>query len=169
MTRVDAVACEISLDLPDETATRRLAQKLAPLAGKGDLIALWGDLGSGKTAFARAFIKALPVPAGVSGQDEEVPSPTFTLVQTYARLPVEVWHFDLYRVERPADVYELGIEEALAEGITLVEWPQRMGALLPPDRLDVRLVFADDGCARRATLGGHGAWRHRLAEAFGHD
>jgi tRNA threonylcarbamoyladenosine biosynthesis protein TsaE len=169
MTRVDAAACEISLDLPDETATRRLAQKLAPLAGKGDLIALWGDLGTGKTAFARAFIKALPAPADVSGQDEEVPSPTFTLVQTYARLPVEVWHFDLYRVERPADVYELGIEEALAEGITLVEWPQRMGALLPPDRLDVRLAFADDGGVRRATLGGHGAWRHRLAEAFGHD
>jgi len=169
MTRVDAAACEISLDLSDETATRRLAQKLAPLAGKGDLIALWGDLGTGKTAFARAFIKALPVPADVPGQDEEVPSPTFTLVQTYTRLPVEVWHFDLYRVERPADVYELGIEEALAEGITLVEWPQRMGALLPPDRLDVRLAFADDGGARRATLGGHGAWRHRLAEAFGHD
>lgn len=169
MTKVDAAACEICLDLPDEMATRHLARKLAPLMGKGDVVTLWGDLGSGKTSFARALIRALPAPPGVQGEDEEVPSPTFTLVQTYARLPADVWHFDLYRVDRPEDVQELGLEDALAEGITLVEWPERMGPLLPPDRLDLRLAFSDEGHTRRATLVGHGSWGRRLAEVFGHE
>ncbi len=169
MTKVDRAACEICLDLPDEMATRHLVRKLAPLMGKGDVVALWGDLGSGKTSFARALIRALPAPPGGQGEDEEVPSPTFTLVQTYARLPADVWHFDLYRVDRPEDVHELGLEDALAEGITLVEWPERMGPLLPPDRLDLRLAFNDEGHARRATLVGHGSWGRRLAEAFGHE
>ena len=169
MTKVDAPACEVCLDLPDEMATRHLARKLAPLVGKGDVVALWGDLGSGKTSFARALIRALPAPSGVRGGDEEGPSPTFTLVQTYSRLPADVWHFDLYRVDRPEDIHELGLEEALADGITLVEWPERMGTLLPAERLDLRLAYSDDGKARRVTLVGHGAWCRRLAEVFGHD
>jgi tRNA threonylcarbamoyladenosine biosynthesis protein TsaE len=167
MTKVDASAREVDLDLPDEMATGHLARKLAPLLGKGDVVAMWGDLGSGKTTFARALIRTLPAPSGVRNEDEEVPSPTFTLVQTYARLPAEVWHFDLYRIDRPEDVQELGLEEALAEGITLVEWPDRMGSLLPSDRLDLRFAFADNGDARRVRLVGHGAWRGRLAEVFG--
>jgi len=142
--------------LPDAAATAALAQTLAACARGGDVIALFGDLGAGKTTFARAFINARP------GDPEEVPSPTFTLLQVYERGPVPVWHFDLYRIERPDEVYELGFEEALVEGIILIEWPERLGPLLPPDRLDLRLTFVADPDARRAELTGHGAWAARL-------
>ncbi|MCH6588680.1 MAG: tRNA (adenosine(37)-N6)-threonylcarbamoyltransferase complex ATPase subunit type 1 TsaE, partial [Proteobacteria bacterium] len=109
----------LSFELPDEAATACLAQSLAARARNGDVIALFGELGSGKTAFARAFINALPAPGGTApvsgpaGAPEEVPSPTFTLLQTYERAPAPVWHFDLYRLVRPDEVYELGFEDAL--------------------------------------------------------
>ena len=137
--------------LPDAAATEALAAALAAKARIGDVIALWGPLGAGKTTFARGFIRAL-------GGDEEVPSPTFTLVQTYDLSP-PVWHFDLYRIAAPEQVWELGVEEALAEGVSLIEWPERLGALLPDDRLDVRLEFAAGG--RRARLHAHGCWAGR--------
>ena len=92
-----------------------------------------------------------------------MPSPTFTLVQTYDRLPAPVWHFDLYRIERPEDAYELGIEDAFAEGICLIEWPGRLGGLLPAERLDLALAFGATNEARRATLTGQGAWARRLS------
>lgn len=133
----------------------RLAQRVAPLAHRGDVIALSGDLGAGKTLFARAFVNALP------GPEEEVPSPTFTLVQTYRRGELEVWHFDLYRLESPEEAWELGLEEALAEGVTLIEWPERLGGALPADRLELRLSHEGEG--RRAVLEGHGTWPPRLA------
>ena len=145
-----------TLDLPDESATAALARALAARARSGDVIALWGDLGTGKTVFARAFINARP------GAPEEVPSPTFTLAQVYERGPVPVWHFDLYRIERPEEVVELGFEEAVAEGIVLIEWPERLGPLLPRERLDVRLDFGSGENARRAALTGHGPWAERL-------
>ena len=131
------------------------------------MVALRGDLGAGKTTLARALIRALPGPEG--SDNEEVPSPTFTLLQCYPRRPADVWHFDLYRIEHPEEVYELGIEEAFAEGISLIEWPERMGALLPVDRLDVTLAYrdADDAASvggRRVTLQGGGDWQSRLAE-----
>src|SRR3546814_15561179 len=87
-----------------------------------DVVALFGDLDAGKTALARALIRALPGPAGAAA--EEVPSPTFTLVQIYERRPAPVWHFDLYRLDSAAEVEELGFSEALAGGIALVEWPE---------------------------------------------
>ncbi len=109
----------LRLDLPDPAATAALAARLASLVRRGDVIALGGDLGTGKTSFARAFINALPraedEPPGEAA--EEVPSPTFTLVQTYRRKPADVWHFDLYRLQRPEEAYELGIEEAFAEAM----------------------------------------------------
>ncbi len=160
----------IGFDLPDEAATARLAQGLAALARKGDVIALFSDLGSGKTAFARAFINALPRPEVLSetarprGAPEEVPSPTFTLLQAYERAPATVWHFDLYRLERPDEVYELGFEEALVEGILLIEWPQRLGPLLPAERLEARFDFAESADARRVTLTGTGTWDRRLRD-----
>ncbi len=158
------------VELPDEAATARLARRLAGLARPGDLFALRGDLGAGKTTFARAFINALarnahdrPEQAGGASWDEEVPSPTFTLVQIYERAPAPVWHVDLYRIEDPAEARELGLEEAFADAICLIEWPERLGASLPAARLDVALGFADSADARRATLRGGAEWRARLA------
>ncbi len=149
----------LSLDLPDVAATAALAQAVAGRVRPGDVVALFGDLGTGKTTFARAFIHALSGAA-----EEDVPSPTFTLVQVYERAPAPVWHFDLYRLERPEEVYELGFEDALAQGISLIEWPERLGPLLPRDRLDLRLNFAADPNARLAELSGHGSWATRCGE-----
>jgi tRNA threonylcarbamoyladenosine biosynthesis protein TsaE len=138
--------------LPDPAATASLAAAVARLARPGDVIALHGDLGAGKTLFARAFIG-----------EAEVPSPTFTLVQAYEPPEGEtaggrIWHFDLYRLQGPEEAIELGIEDAFAEGISLIEWPDRLGALLPAERLDVALDFAAAPEARVARLTGHGRW-----------
>ncbi|MBI1245848.1 MAG: tRNA (adenosine(37)-N6)-threonylcarbamoyltransferase complex ATPase subunit type 1 TsaE [Alphaproteobacteria bacterium] len=148
------------LALPDEAATAALAGHLARTARPRDVLALWGDLGAGKTTLARAFVAAR---AGVA---VEVPSPTFTLVQTYDLPGGPVWHFDLYRLTDPEDVWELGWEEALAEAIVLVEWPIRLGPFLPDDRLDVRLSQGSADGARVARLEGHGSWHDRLEAAF---
>lgn len=148
-----------AIDLPDEAATEALARRLAAVVRPGDVFALWGGLGAGKTAFARAFIRAAGDPA------EEVPSPTFTLVQSYALPAGAAWHFDLYRLASPDEVWELGIEDAFAEGIVLIEWPDRLGALLPPDRLDIHLDPGATEGARHVRLIGHGAQAARLAEA----
>jgi tRNA threonylcarbamoyladenosine biosynthesis protein TsaE len=151
----------VVVDLPDEAATRRLGRRLAGLARPGDVLALAGDLGCGKTTLARAFIRAL------AGADEEVPSPTFTLAQSYDCESGTVWHFDLYRLEKPEDALELGIEEAFADAITLIEWPERLGPWLPADRLTVSLAPGDRPTARRASLSGKISWERRLKEAFG--
>jgi len=145
-----------TIDLPDENATAALAARLAALARPGDVIALKGELGAGKTSFARAFIRA-------RGGDEDVPSPTFTLAQSYVVPGGAVWHFDLYRLRAPEEAWELGIEEAFVDGITLIEWPERLGVLLPARHLLVTLDFAATSGARRATLSGEGAWAPRLA------
>jgi tRNA threonylcarbamoyladenosine biosynthesis protein TsaE len=155
----------LDLLLPDEAATAALAARIAARAQAGDVIALYGDLGTGKTTFARAFIGAL----SPKNRLDEVPSPTFTLLQCYDRIPAPVWHFDLYRLARPDEVYELGFEEALAEAISLIEWPDRMGPLLPADRLEVHLSYAEPETARRAVLIGAGTWAPRLAELGGDD
>ena len=153
-----AMSDAITLDLADEAATRRLGARLAALARPGDVLALAGDLGGGKTTLARAFVRAL------MGEDEEVPSPTFTLVQTYEAPAATIWHFDLYRLERPEDVFELAFEEALTDGICLIEWPQRLGGLLPAGRLDVALSPGAVAEARRAVLTSHRQWDDRIGE-----
>lgn len=145
-----------TIDLPDENATAALAARLTALARPSDVIALKGELGVGKTSFARAFIRA-------RGGDEAVPSPTFTLVQTYDLPGGAVWHFDLYRLRAPEEAWELGIEEAFDGGITLIEWPERLGALLPARRLMVELDFGATRGARRARLSGKGEWAARIA------
>lgn len=145
-----------TIDLPDENATAALAGRLAALARPSDVIALKGELGAGKTSFARAFIRA-------RGGDEDVPSPTFTLVQIYDLPGGQVWHFDLYRLRAAEEAWELGIEDAFSEGIALVEWPERLGVLLPLRRLMVELAFAKEPGERRATLSGVGDWAPRLA------
>ena len=146
--------------LPNLAATEALARRLAGVARTGDVIGLSGDLGAGKTTLVRYFIAALD-------GDEEVPSPTFSLVQVYELGGKQVWHFDLYRLDRPGDAVELGMEDAFADGISLVEWPERLGALLPSDRLDVRLAIVGEGEARTAEIAAHGDWRGRLAAVAG--
>ena len=158
MSETDTAA-EIEIALPNPAATANFARRLAPLLRTGDVVGLAGDLGSGKTTLARDLIAAL------SDRDREVPSPTFTLVQTYDCGALTVWHFDLYRIERSADVYELGFEDALADGVTLVEWPEHLGALMPADHLLVTLVQGPTTDARFARVAGHGAWAERLDRA----
>ena len=117
--------------LKDEAATIAAAQALAGDLKHGDLIALEGDLGAGKSTFARALIRALPLADGSLNPEEEVPSPTYTLCQTYERAVGQVAHFDLYRLSEPEEALNWGFEEALGDGLVLLEWPQRLGPLLP--------------------------------------
>ncbi len=137
---------------------KRLAAGLAAQARRGDVMALAGGLGAGKTSFARAFIRARPGGAGVA----EVPSPTFTLVQVYDLEGAAIWHFDLYRLTKAEDAYELGIEEAFAEAICLIEWPERLGDLLPADRLDVEFSNGPSAESRRVRLVAGPGWAERL-------
>ncbi|SDE09060.1 tRNA (adenosine(37)-N6)-threonylcarbamoyltransferase complex ATPase subunit type 1 TsaE [Rhodospira trueperi] len=154
----DTGLADAPFDLPDETATAHLGAALAGLLRVGDVVALRGDLGAGKTALARAIIRAR-----VGDPIAEVPSPTFTLLQTYDGtdgLPLA--HYDLYRLDRPEDVFELDFDDALASGATLIEWPDRLGPLLPRDRLDLTLTIAGP-TARHAVLTASGlAWADRL-------
>lgn len=155
---VESAAVPLDIALADIAATERLAQTLAEHARAGDVIALWGGLGLGKTTFARAFIHARRGGAAVA----EVPSPTFTLVQVYELADATIFHFDLYRLAQPDDAWELGIEDAFAEGISLIEWPDRLGPLLPADRLDVEFGPGSSATSRHARLTGHERWSSRL-------
>lgn len=151
----------LDFDLADEAATRQLAERIAGVAGVGTVITLSGDLGSGKTVLARAFIRRFCAHVG------DVPSPTFTLVQIYEDGPVPVYHFDLYRLNVPDEALELGIEEAFADGVSLIEWPDRLGPWLPANRLDVALSQGRLPDARQARLTGHGYWQARLIDGLG--
>lgn len=144
--------------LPDEAATRALGARLASLVRIGDFIALTGGLGAGKSALARALIEARLARHGLH---EDVPSPTFTLVQTYETPDLLLTHVDLYRLERPEDAAELGLMDALDEGVVLVEWPEKLGRL-PKDRLDIDIRIVGEGGEREALLVGHGSWARRL-------
>ncbi len=150
------------MDLANEKETEALAARLAGLARPGDFIALIGDLGAGKTVFARAFIRAL----NREGPEEEVPSPTFTIIQSYDRGSVTVHHVDLYRLEEPEEALELGLDEARSDGVIVMEWPERLGRYLPGDRLDVVMEFGDGETQRRVAIsGGGGDWPERLKKA----
>jgi tRNA threonylcarbamoyladenosine biosynthesis protein TsaE len=142
--------------LRTESETAALAGRLAPRLGPGDTVLLSGPLGAGKSAFARALIRArLGDPAA------EVPSPSFTLVQTYGEGPDAVWHADLYRLSHPDEVLELGLLAAMEEALCLVEWPDRLGVLQPAAALRLDLAL-EEGEARRATFSGPAAWAPRL-------
>jgi tRNA threonylcarbamoyladenosine biosynthesis protein TsaE len=150
----------LSLDLADEAATHALARRLAASARAGDVIALGGELGAGKTSLARAFIRA-----ALDDDAADVPSPTFTLVQTYPGPEFVVWHVDAYRLKTPDEIWELGIEEAFADGVLLIEWRDRLGPLLPARRLDLTLTPGPADHTRTATLEDRGGadWITRLA------
>lgn len=142
--------------LADEAATADLGRAIAPALAAGLAVCLSGPLGAGKSTLARALIRALTTP------EEEVPSPTFTLAQFYETRAFPLAHFDLYRLTSPEEAYEIGLEEALAEGAALIEWPERLEGDLPADRLDIDIIPTDDGAARVARLSAHGAFRDRL-------
>ena len=144
--------------------TERLAQRLAPHVAPGDVIGLCGPLGSGKTAFARAFNRAR-----LGRHQEEVPSPTFTLVQLYEHPAGAIWHFDLYRLNGPEDAYELGIEDAFSNAISLIEWPEKLGALMSTDWLELRLAPGEHEEARLITITPHGPRSEALAAALAQD
>ena len=136
-----------------EAETKAFGARLAAIVRSGDMVLLRGDLGAGKTSLARGLICAL---CG----ETEVPSPTYTLVQTYEAPDFDIWHFDLYRLEREADVWELGIEDAIENGLCLIEWPQRIESLLPDTALTIQIETKDDG--RLAVLAGGDNWEARL-------
>lgn len=144
---------EFTLDLPDDAATAALGARLGAAARPGDVIALYGDLGAGKTTLARGLIRHL------AGSETEAPSPTFTLVQTYQTPALAIWHFDLYRLEHPGEARELGLEEAV-DGLAVIEWPERLGRDLPAARLEVRLSFGEQG--RIARLVDIDDWSSRI-------
>lgn len=145
------------LERVDLDGLSRLAATLAPRLRAGDALALWGDLGAGKTAFARFLIRAL-----LEDSDAEVASPSFPLVQIYETPRLTVSHFDFYRLSSPAEASETGLDDALADDLVLIEWPERLGGALPRDRLDIRFEETEDPAIRRLTLEGAGAWRARL-------
>lgn len=145
--------------LDNAEATTRLGEAIAPLLSIGDAVLLYGPLGMGKSTLARGLIRAMTQP------DEDVPSPTFTLVQFYPSDP-PVAHFDLYRLSRPEEAFEIGLDEALDEGAAVIEWPERLGedpaSVLGPDILTI--VLSEDGEGRLATVSGVGAWEARMME-----
>jgi tRNA threonylcarbamoyladenosine biosynthesis protein TsaE len=136
---------EIDRPLPDGAATEAAAAGLAKLSRPGDVFCLFGELGAGKTAFARGFLRAL-------GVTDDIPSPTFNLVLTYDTEAGVVWHFDLYRLGGRDEAVELGIDEAFADGICLIEWPDLLGSWLPEQRIEIHLSETDGGRTRHLVL-----------------
>ncbi|WP_425986226.1 tRNA (adenosine(37)-N6)-threonylcarbamoyltransferase complex ATPase subunit type 1 TsaE [Brevundimonas sp. TWP1-2-1b1] len=147
----------MKIELPDAEATTALGQAVAPLLAPGDSVLLYGPLGMGKSTLARGLIRALTTP------DEDVPSPTFTLVQFYESDP-PVAHFDLYRLTRPEEAFEIGLDEALDEGCAVIEWPERLGEepgrFLGPDQLII--TISEQGEGRLATVSGVGRWKELI-------
>ncbi len=120
-----------------EDDTKKLAQQFARLAKKGDVFALYGTLGVGKSCFSRYFIQKLV-------EIEDVPSPTFTLVQMYEADNFEIYHYDMYRLKNDIEAFELGIEESFYFGVNLVEWPEKIERLLPRDIWKFNIIVKDD-------------------------
>jgi len=144
----------ITIALPNETDTVALASRIAPLLTPGDTLLLEGSIGAGKSAFARALIRAR------LNRMEDVPSPTFTLVQTYEDTEGDIWHCDLYRLTHPDEVFELGLDEAFTTAICLIEWPDRLGNDTPKNAL--RLAFAAGDAEHSVQITTTPDWHDRL-------
>ena len=124
-----------------------IAATIAPLLSVGDVVALNGTLGVGKTTFVRALVKEL------TQTKTEVPSPTFTLLQTYDTPNFTLYHFDFYRLKNPMEAYEIGIEEAFSDGVSLIEWPEKLGSLLPKNHKSISFEILKNGKRRIQTKG----------------
>jgi tRNA threonylcarbamoyladenosine biosynthesis protein TsaE len=150
------------IELSDEVAMCKLGGNIASVAEIGDVICLSGPLGAGKTVFARAFVRAL------TNSDENVPSPTFTLMQYYDGGPIPIFHYDLYRVESEADIQELGFDDAVANGVLLIEWPERVSSEIFTNRLGIQIDCfpADQPDMRRVQFEPSDVWRDRLQQVL---
>ncbi len=150
------VPAEGDFRLDDEAATARMGRAIGAILEPGEAVCLGGPLGAGKSVLARALIRAL------APLERDVPSPTYTLAQFYdgARFPIV--HFDLYRLASADEAFEIGVAEALRDGAAVIEWAERLGHHLPPDRLDVTIEI--DGEARRARLSPEGRWEGRALD-----
>lgn len=145
--------------LPTETDTERFAAQIARVLRPGDTILLSGEIGAGKSAFSRAVIRTM------AGAEIDVPSPTFTLVQTYDVKAGEIWHCDLYRLTHPDEAFELGLDEAFETAVCLIEWPDRLGQDAPTDALTAHFEARENGHA--VTLFSNPAWVDRLGGLHG--
>jgi tRNA threonylcarbamoyladenosine biosynthesis protein TsaE len=150
------VPAEGDFRLETEADTTNFGAALAEALETGEAICLSGPLGAGKSVLARGLIRALSREAG------DVPSPTFTLAQFYAGPKFPLAHFDLFRLTSAEEAYEIGLDEALRDGAAVIEWPERLGHHLPPNRLDIEIEV--DGEARRLRLTPHGAWEERAID-----
>lgn len=149
----------LTLKLPSADDTDRFGQTLATIAKPGDCILLRGQIGAGKSALARAFIRAR------LGEETDVPSPTFTLVQTYDDPICEIWHSDLYRLGDTQEAVELGLIDAMETEICIIEWPEIIDELAPETSLNITLCVLDDH--HTAELVFNHAWTDRLKESLG--
>ncbi len=142
--------------------TKQLAEMFAPFCKAGLTLLLDGPIGAGKSLFARALIThLLDVP-------EDIPSPTFTLVQVYETRKFDIWHSDLYRVNNPDDVFELGLDEAFETALCIVEWPDRLGAFTPDGALSVSLKPTENENHRALRVSSENAHWHPLIKALKH-
>ncbi len=143
--------------LADEDQTTLLARRLSGALKAGDTLCLSGPVGAGKSHFARSIIASR---LEAEGRAEDIPSPSFTLVQTYALADVEIWHADLYRLSGPDDILELGLEEAFETAITLIEWPDRLQDLRPARWIEFAFSHPPDGAGRKVRVSRSGSWLH---------
>lgn len=145
---------------PSESATANLAAALAVISQRGDIFALFGTLGMGKSVFARSFIQSFL-------GNVEVPSPTFTLLQTYEATDFDIYHFDLYRLKNPDEIFEIGLEDALYSGVSLIEWPEMMGVYLPKDIF--RIEITPEGQGRKITITAGSEEKAKRLESIGYE
>jgi len=151
---------DLRIDAPNLSTTQALAKALAPALKAGDCLLLSGDLGAGKSAFSRAIIQS------IAGADVEVPSPTYTLVQAYELPTLRIFHYDLYRIGEPDEVYELDWQEARHAGLCLVEWPSRLEHLTPSDALNVSIRSVDEHARHFHLTSTAPDWSGRLAHSL---
>ncbi len=147
------------VDDADLETLARLAGELAIFVRPGDVLTLRGALGAGKTTFARQLI----LPLMKDGNEEEIPSPTFSLMQSYDTARMRVFHYDFYRIGEASEVFELGLEDAITEGLVLIEWPEKAENIIPEDHLEISLEEGQTSHTRRVTLKGLGSWSKRLS------
>ena len=145
---------EHTILLRSEADTIALAAKISPVLRTGDVILLSGEIGAGKSFLCRAILRQL------FGENLEVPSPTFSIVQSYEDDALECWHCDLYRLTNPLEAIELGLDDAFETAICLIEWPDRLGDLIPPNALSIHMAAGDEH--HSATFSGTLDWKTRL-------